>query len=322
MLSRVAETIYWLGRYVERAENVARILRVNAQLTLDTPKGVAPAWEALIYITGQKDEFYSRCDTASERNVVKFLIGLTHNPGSILASLSMARENARTVRETLPTAVWEAINELHWYALDNAKSGATKKGHAEYLDRVISGSQRLVGVLSSVMYRDEAYHFLRIGRNLERADMTSRILDVRSTDLFDEDQIETHTLDALQWISVLKSLSGYQSYRRICATRIKRAEVLGFLLQDPAFPRSVVHTLDAVEESIGNIGHGAPVMQHVRGVGQRVRALKPERLGRQELHTTYDDIQKGVRLVHDELAMTYFLLQRDNSQSGASQSQG
>lgn len=314
MLSRVAETIYWLGRYVERAENIARLLQVNAHLVLDA-RGLAPGWESLIEITGQKDNFDDCCEEATESNVVRYLIGTIENPGSILFSLKTARENARTVREILPRNAWEVINELHWYAREHAKQGISKKGRDNYLDEIVSGAQRLTSVYSSVLYRDEAYHFLRIGYHLERTDMTTRILDVRSTDLFDEEQIESRTLDALQWISVLKSLSGYQSYRRVCSTRIRRSEVLRFLLQDAAFPRSVAHTLDAAEETVGNLGNGRSVMRQLRHLSHRTRALSLETVKREELHSFYDEIQIGVMQIHNLLAKTYFLLQYDSSQS-------
>lgn len=314
MLSRVAETLYWFARYVERAENTARMLRVNAQLVLDTPKGISPGWEALVEIAGLKASFSACCQEANERNVVRYLIGTSDNPGSILHSLSMARENARTVREILPRSAWEAVNELHWYAKEHANSGVSKKGRDDYLDEIIGGSQRLAGIFGSVMYRDEAHDFLRIGRDLERADMTTRILDVRSTDLFDEEQIQSRTLDALQWISVLQSLSGYQSYRRIYDTRIRRAEVLRFILQDPLFPRSVVHGLDAVEESVGRLGHGERVMRRLRAVARKTQLLKVEQLSRGDLHEVCDEIQLGIIHVHDELARSYFLLHYSTSQ--------
>jgi uncharacterized alpha-E superfamily protein len=318
MLSRVAENIYWLSRYVERAENTARLLRVNAQLVLDTPRGVSPDWEGLVEIAGLGDSFSECCKDPGERDVVRFLIGTVDTPGSMLSSLAMARENTRTVREVMPRSAWEALNELFLYAKEHAQQGISKKGRDDYLNVIIAGSQRLVGLFGSVMYRDDAYHFLRIGRNLERADMTSRILDVRSTDLFDEDQIESRTLDALQWISVLKSLSGYQMYRRICETRVRRAPVLHFLLQDLAFPRSVTHCLDTVEESIANIGHGGErAMRRLRSVARKARQLNVDDVSRHELHAFIDEIQHGVMQVHDELARSYFLLQYDTSQAQA-----
>jgi len=315
MLSRVAETIYWLGRYVERAENTARLLRVNAQLVMDTPRGVSPGWEPLIQIAGLQGSFADCCDEANERNVVRYLIGAGDVPGSILFSLGAARENARTVREILPRSAWESLNELYWYSRDHVQQGVSKKGRDAYLDEVIRGSQQLQGVFASVMYRDDAHRFLRIGRSLERADMTTRIIDVRSTDLFDEEQIETQTLDALQWISVLKSLSGYQAYRRVRETRVRRSEVLAFLLQDPAFPRSVAHCLNGVEESIGGVGNGQRVLRRLRTVIRKTGSLNVAKLSRQDLHQFLDDVQLGVMRVHEEVANTYFLLQYDTSQS-------
>lgn len=315
MLSRVAENIYWLARYIERAENTARILRVNAQLVLDTPRGVSPGWDALVGIVGLNVEFSECCHEPNERSVVKYLIGTIENPGSILGSLKAARENARTVREILPRSAWEALNELHLYAKENAQHGISKKGRDEYLDEIIAGSQRLNGLFSSVMYRDEAYHFMRIGRNLERADMTTRILDVRSTDLFDEEQIESRTLDALQWISVLKSLSGFQIYRRTAQTRVSRSAVLEFLLKDTQYPRSVLNCLNTVEESVGGLGASKVVIQRLRKLGREIVRLHTDKLAQDELHRVLDDLQLGVMEVHDALAKAYFLLQYENTQS-------
>jgi len=321
MLSRVAETIYWLARYIERAENTARLLRVNAQLVLDTPRGVAPGWDALIGIIGEEQAFAECCDEPNERNVVKYLIGGIDHPGSILGSLTAARENARTVREILPRTAWEVINELHLYARDNLQQGVSKKGRDDYLDEIIGGSQRLGGLFGSVMYRDEGFHFLRIGRNIERADMTTRILDVRSTDLFDEEQIESRTLDALQWISVLKSMSGYQTYRRTMQPRVSRSPALRFMLKDPHFPRSVIHCLYVAEESIGGFGSGDAVMRKLRSVARKITNLDTDNLSQEALHHALDDIQLGIMLVHNALEHTYFLHQYDTTAQMQTQTQ-
>ena len=313
MLSRVAETLYWMARYIERAENTARLLRVNAQLVLDTPKGVTPGWDALIGIVGMEQAFDGCCKEPTERNVVRFLIGAIDNPGSILASLRAARENCRTVREILPRSAWEQVNELYLWAREHAQQGVNKRGRDEYLEEIIAGSQRINGLIGSVMYRDEAFHFLRIGRNLERADMTTRLIDVRSTDLFDEQQIESRTLDALQWISVLKSMSGYQIYRRTVQPRISRSPVLGFLLKDGHFPRSVMHCLLVVEESVGGLGRATGVLKKLRTVSRQVMKINTDSLSQHELHQIIDDMQLGIMQIHEELARGYFLCQHDSS---------
>lgn len=298
-------------RYIERVENTARLLRVNAQLVLDAPRGVAPTWDALITIVGAGDAFAQRYKVPSERNVVRFLIGDEDHNGSIISCLRMARENARTVREILPRTSWELINEMHLHVRQNMAQGISKKGRDEYLDRLIDGSQQLVGLFGSVMYRDAAYHFSRIGRNLERADMTTRIIDVRSTDLFDEEQNQLLTLDGLQWVSVLKSLSGFQTYRRVCQVRVRRASVLDFLFRDTAFPRSVVHCLDAVEEGVNGLGGNLSVIRKLRSVARLVHGVDSKKLSQADLHRVIDEIQAGLTEVHDAISRNYFLREYD-----------
>lgn len=307
MLSRVAENIYWLARYVERAENTARLVRVSSHLELDTPRGIAPGWLPLVEIAGLHDEFFGVEREPNERNIVRFLIGDANNPGSIISSLAMARENCRTVREVLPRSAWERINELYLFAKENTQSGLTKGGRDAYLEGIISGSQGITGLLGSVMYRDAAWHFARVGRNLERADMTTRIIDVRSTDLFPDDLLESRSLDTLQWISVLRSLSGYQAYRRHVAMRVGRAEVLGFLFHDTNFPRSVLHCVDAVDESLGELEDQGLPLRRTHGIQRRLRRTKVGELSQASLHEFIDDLQVDVMKLHAAIADAYFL---------------
>lgn len=306
MLSRVAENIYWLARYIERAENIARLIKVNTQLVLDTPRGVTPGWEPLITITGLDEPFYRRYKGATERNVVHFLVGDETNPGGIVNCLGIARENGRTVREVLPRSCWELLNELNLFAKTHSKHGVSKKGREEYLNDIIAGSQQIGGLLGSVMYRDEGYHFVRIGRNLERSDMTTRIIDVRSTDLFEDDLIETRSLDTLQWISVLRSMSGYQSYRRHVQIRVSRPKVLNYLLKDMAFPRSVLHCLGSVEESVATFVNSGKTLASIRKTSRLISKLDTEKISQDDLHKTIDDIQLGVIDIHSTLVNSYF----------------
>lgn len=306
MLSRVAENIYWLSRYVERAENTARLVRVNSHLVLDTPRGITPGWEPLVHITGLSEAFRSIEREPSERNVVRFLIGDAHNPGSILSSLAAARENCRTVRDVLPRSSWEKLNELYLFAKENIQSGLTKSGRDAFLDGIISGSQQIVGLLGSVMYRDEAWHFARIGRNLERADMTTRIIDVRSTDLFPDDLLESRSLDTLQWISVLRSMSGYQIYRRHVAIRVSRADVLDFLFHETLFPRSVLHCIEAVDESIDKLENSGAALRGIRALKRTLSQTNVGEMTQASLHEFIDELQIGITKLHNALAETYF----------------
>ena len=309
MLSRVAEAIYWAGRYIERAENTARLVRVNSYLVLDTPRGISPGWDPLITITGLEDVYHGNHKEINERNVVRFLIGDPNNPSSILSSLKAARENCRTIREILPRSGWEKLNELYLFARDNIQSGLTKSGRDDYLVGIISGSQQLIGLLGSIMYRDEAWYFLRIGRNIERADMTTRILDVRSTDLLPdaEEMFESRSLESVQWISILKSLSAYSIYRRKVQVRVSRVAVLEFLFHDTEFPRAFAHCLFAVEESVGPLPHNAVPLKSLRKLELKLTRQKMEKLGQDELHNFIDELQVRILRFHKALEKQYFL---------------
>lgn len=309
MLSRVAEAIYWAGRYIERAENTARLIRVNSHLMMDTPKGVSLGWDTLITIAGLEDQFREKGHEATERNVVKYLIGTTDNPSSIINSLSYARENCRTIREIIPRSAWQRLNTLHIYAKENINNGLTQKGRDQYLEDIIAGSQQLNGLLSTVMYQDEAWHFLRIGRNIERAEMTTRIVDVQSADLISEDQVinELNSLESVQWISILESLSAYSIYRRIIQVRVSRTPVLNFLFHDPLFPRSVVHCLGSVESSINTLKHNNGALQSLQSLKDSLTKQKMENLKQQELHEFIDEIQLCIWDFHKSLEKQYFL---------------
>ncbi|MGB1110964.1 MAG: alpha-E domain-containing protein, partial [Gammaproteobacteria bacterium] len=270
MLSRVAETIYWMGRYLERAENVARIIEVNTNLMLDLPKGMELGWTPLIAILGADELYREKHDEYTERRVMNFLVSEMENPSSILASLAAARENARTIRETIPRKAWEELNALYQYAEDKQRSAVGRKGRYDYLENIIQGSQMLVGILAGTMNHDQAYSFMNIGRKLERADMTTRIIDVRSDTLLADNEGELRTFDDYQWVSLLKSMTAHQMYRRAMQTRVRRVEVLRFLFRHPDFPRSIMYCLNSLADYVAML----PKPRLVRAVAVSAR---PER---------------------------------------------
>ena len=315
MLSRVAENLYWMARYVERAENTARLVNVNAFLLLDLPRGIAPGWAPLIAITGSEDIYRRHYDHCDERTVVKFLINDTHNSSAILGSLEAARENCRTVRDIVPGMAWEQLTELLLYARENAQSGIGKRGRHSYLKAIIGGSQRLTGMLDSTMIRDAGYQFMRIGRNLERADMTTRIVDVRTESLLPDDAPDLRPFESIQWVSVLQSLSGYQMYRRAMQMQVKRSEVLRFLLNDTQFPRSVMHCLQAVDESLGALNVDRSSINALRKLTRLLSRAKMDLLKQDELHAFIDNLQLGFSDLHARMSQTYFLPPAAQSQS-------
>lgn len=306
MLSRVAETIYWMARYIERAENTARLINVNGHLLLDLPRRVRLGWAPLIDITGSDELFYSRYEEADERHVVRFLVTDTINSGSILGSLHLARENARTIRDIIPREAWEQINQLYLQTRENTASSQGRRRREEYLRQVILGAQTITGMLAGTMTHDAGYDFLRMGRNLERADMTTRIIDVRSASLLPGLSEELTPFENIQWMSVLKSLTAYQMYRREMRLRVRRPDVLAFLLQERRFPRAFYHTLCEVENCLANLPHNEKPLGSLARLQKKVLNAKPQKLHQEELHKFIDQLQLGLARLHNQIAATYF----------------
>ena len=306
MLSRVANTIYWMARYIERAENSARLVNVNSHLLLDLPRRVRLGWAPLIDITGSHDAFFARNEVADERHVVRFLVTDGANPGSILSSLHSARENARTIRDIIPREAWEQVNQLYLQARENAGDSQSRRRREAYLRQIILGAQTITGLLAGTMTHDEGYDFLRMGRNLERADMTTRIIDVRSASLLPELSGDLTPFENIQWMSVLKSLTAYQMYRREMRLRVRRPDVLAFLLQERRFPRSFYHAVCEVESCLRNLPHSEKPLVALARLQKKVLGARPQRLRQEELHKFIDQLQLGLAKVHGQIAGMYF----------------
>ncbi|MCG6895671.1 MAG: alpha-E domain-containing protein [Thiocapsa sp.] len=306
MLSRVAENIYWMARYVERAENTARIVAVNANLLLDLPKGIAPGWRPLVDITGANALFEEHYKDYGERQVVRFLIGDERNVGSILSALVAARENCRTIRDFIPREAWELLNEIYLFARENLSKGVTKGGRHVYLKRVIQGAQNITGLLSGTMLHDQGYDFLHLGRFLERADMTTRIVDVRSANLLPEETTDLRPFETIQWVSVLKSMTAYQAYRRSEQVRVLRGPVLRFLFQNETFPRSVNHCVESLRASLSKLPRNDAALRVAGRLKRNLEGSEPRRLNQQQLHDFVDDLQVGIGELHQEIAKTWF----------------
>lgn len=308
MLSRVAEHIYWMARYVERAEDTARVINVNAHLLLDLPRKLAFGWEPLIDICGSRTLFDDLYAEPSERNVVKFLVGDTHNPGSILSSLGRARENARTVRDYIPREAWEQINEIHMQAKSQLAASLSQHRRFGYLRSVILGAQQLAGLLAGTMSNDAGYQFLRMGCNLERADMTTRIIDVRSANLLPEQAGDLTPFENIQWMSVLKSMTAYQMYRREVQGPVRRQNVLSFLFRDRHFPRAFHHCLSEVETCLQKLPGNDRPLKTVTELQHSVAAVTFGELTQDDLHRFIDDLQLALIQLHNQITEAYFLV--------------
>lgn len=315
MLARVARNIYWLGRYLERAENTARIINVHSSLLLDLPRNTQVGWESLIAITGSDELFRSHYATFDQMNVVCFLVEDQHNPASIMNCLAMVRENLRTTRDMIPREAWEEVNNLQLAARRRLGGGLSKHARYEFLQLVMAGIQQLTGLLYSTMSRDRAYDFLRIGRYLERADMTTRIIDVRSASLLShgESEEEEHRhlkpFDSIQWMSILKSLTAYQMYRRHTEmVRVRGADVLNFLFKDERFPRALNYCIEQLETCLHDLPANAAVLNSLARLQRRVVDADVYALAHnhEALHKFLDELQISMGWVHANIDETYF----------------
>lgn len=252
LLARVADRLYWAARYMERAEDTARIIRAYHELVVDFPGDVVLRWEPLAAISGSVVSVTTDPDDYSgELAVLQFLIADRTYPGSIVSCVGSARENLRTTREVMPREAWQAVNSMSHYVGSNAASAVQRQMRDRFLARVIDDSRRLDGVVESTMTRANPYRLFRLGRLLERADMTTRVLGVRAAALL---QLESAGVDPLsdevQWMGVLRSLSALQMYQRATRSAIDGEGVVRFLLFYAPFPRSVQHCLEEMRSTM------------------------------------------------------------------------
>jgi len=310
MLSRVADNLYWVGRYLQRAESTARLVTVNGHLLLDLPRQVQTGWLPLIEILGVEKQFkalYPAAGDANETNVVRFLLNDPRSASSILSSVRRARESLRTVRDTLPQESWEKLNDLHLLVQADGEKGLNRRYRQEFLQRVIDACLLLFGVLTSNMSRDTGFQFLRLGTNLEQADMTTRILDVRSVNLIRTRAAEElRPFENIQWMSVLRSLTAYEMYRRLVRERVQGDRVLRFLLQDREFPRSVVFCLLRMQRTLPKLPEKRSVERAITRTLAVLRDADVESLMEKDLTEFLDEVQVGIAGINDALSDAYF----------------
>lgn len=305
MLARVAQNLYWFARYLERAENTARLVLVNDNLMLDLPAGYTPGWQPLVEITGSLDAFRTRYRQADQRSVVKFLVADADHPGSLASSLRFARENARTLREVMPRAAAEHLNRVLAEFAEGLERGIGRRSRAEFLQRVIVGLQAFTGILHGAMSRDDAYTFVRLARTLERADMTTRIIDVRSQ-LLQDQTADLQPFEYVQWMSVLRSLSGYQMYRQRRRTRVNRADALEFLLLDEQFPRAFMYSLRHIEYALKALPKNRPALRSLGRLRRFLGRVPLVELDSEGLHKLIDRLQLHLGRLHERIDATYF----------------
>jgi uncharacterized alpha-E superfamily protein len=251
MLSRVANSIYWLNRYIERAENVARFIDANYHMTLDIPDSTSTQWQPLINTTGDHELFAELYGEANQENTIEFLVFARNNPNSIYSCVRAARENARSVREYISSEMWEQINTFYLMINSAARDTSMDLPHQFFVD-IMTASHTFIGITDSTMNHGEGWHFGRMGRMLERADKTTRILDVKYYILLPSVDYIGSSYDNLLWGALLRSASAFEMYRKRHG-RIDPKKIVEFLLLDPHFPRAVHYSIITAIISMNNI---------------------------------------------------------------------
>ena len=324
LLSRVADSVYWMGRYMERAENTARFIGVNLKLQLDLPLDPAQQWQPLIDTSGDTAIFRERYGQATQHNVVEFLAYDPDNPNSIYSCLTAARENARSVRETISSEMWAQVNGMY-LQLQSERELPEPERLPEVFRSIRLGCHMFQGITDATMTHSEAWHFVRLGRKMERADKTSRILDVKYFMLLPSVRDVGTPYDDIQWSAVLRSVSAFEMYRKKYG-RITPRDIVEFLVLDREFPRSVHYCIRWADESLHAIT-GAP-MGSFRCPSEQFMGLLRSELDftsvdsiiRQGLHEYLDGLQVKMNTIDTSVANDF--VTRSTQEAGApSQSQ-
>jgi uncharacterized alpha-E superfamily protein len=311
MLSRVADAIYWMQRYIERAENVARFIDVNLHLMLDSPAGTAEQWTPLVDTAGDRLMFQERYGAPTRENVIICLTFDSRNPNSILSCLRMARENARSIREIISSEMWEQVNTFYLMVRDaTAAQRVAEEPHA-FFTAVKMASHLFLGITDVTLSHNEAWHFGQAGCLLERADKTSRLLDVKYFLLLPSAADVGTPVDDIQWAAVLKSASAFEMYRKRFGS-LRPERVADFLIFDREFPRAMHYCLVCAEESLHTIS-GAPLGTFQNPAEQRLGRLRSEldyahidEILARGLHEFLDAFQAKLNQVGEAIIATFF----------------
>lgn len=310
MLSRVAESVYWMSRQIERAENIARFLEVTLHLILDQPENLVDPWDPLVRVTGDEKWFKEKYGAPNQENVVHFLAFDEAYPHSMLTCLRAARENARGVREKLSSEAFEQINEFYLFVNDASRNESLDR-NSQFFDDIRQQALLWSGVFASTMAQDTTWHFANVGRMLERADKTSRILDVKYFNLLlSVDHVGT-AIDDLQWSALLLAVSGFEAYRRDHHD-IDVENVVDFFLFNRTFPRSVHHCIASAGWSLGEIDQcsrmrqTSPTSVSMNELQHRLATAKVKEVLASGMHEFVDDLQRELNDIGNSLAENYF----------------
>ena len=311
MLSRVANSIYWMCRYIERAENVARFIGVNLNLLLDMPSEEERQWSPLVMTTGDQDFFEKNGGDYNQKTVIEFLTFDRKYPNSILSCVAAARENARSIREINSSEMWEHLNNFYLELVKEESRKMAIENPDRFFNIIKMRSHLFTGLLDCTLSHGEAWNFARIGMMIERADKTSRILDVKYFMLLPQVNLVNTPIDNVQWISVLRSASAFEMYRKEFH-HITPRNVANFLLFDKHFPRSIYHCVSKAQICLQRItGTPAGVITNdaAKQIGRLMADLEYtdiDEVIEAGLHEFLDNLQTRLNKIGGIIGTTFF----------------
>lgn len=312
MLSRVAESLYWMSRYIERAEDITRILTVNFHALLDTRlEDLERGWQPLIEITGDEALFSQHYDRYNAQTVSEFLLWHPANPNAVVACINRARENARSVREQISSEMWEHINRLY-FLIRGVNRNSVLRGPHEFFSQVRDGSQAFQGVTDATMTHGEGYEFIQLGKFLERAEKTCRILDVKyaTVNTLREGSPEA----SLQLVAMLKSCSAFEAFRKQWAFQLQAGAVAEYLLLSETFPRAALFCLKRCQRAVSAISEEAgrqasPPAMSQRTLGRvcsELEYLDIQDVLDERMHPFLSRLLRQINQAGDEITRAYF----------------
>jgi uncharacterized alpha-E superfamily protein len=310
LLSRYADCIFWLARYVERAENLARILDVNETFSRDSHGG--QNWSSIVQLNADEERFFATHVALTAASVLEFYVVDGENPTSIVSAVRNARENARTLRPLISTEMWVQLNMFYNRLAAIGPEDLAPARLAPLFATIKEACQTHTGITEGTFFRDQGWYFYQLGRYLERADQTTRLLDIKYHLLLPELSDVGSPIDVSQWNAVLRSAAGYHAYRRLHAASMTPARVAGFLLLNQAFPRSVHHCLREVDRLLAEVksryglrggNDAAEELDRLRAV---FGTLTIAAILREGLHEFLDLVQRQLSAVARDLASAFF----------------
>jgi len=302
MLARVAETLYWQARYLERVENTAKLILSSMNLIMDLPTKVPVSWNSLLEVLGQEASFYQYNEIASEQAVCQFII--VDSPFSLAQAVAFARENARTTRDLYPRRIWQLLNSMYLFANERKAQTSNRRRRVAYLEELVNYCEQLSGALASLMSRNESFRIWRLGKLIERADMTTRLIDVRASGLLGEEETHYRQYGGIIWLSLLNAIDASQMYRANYHHALENTTVLRFLLDDNSFPRSYRYCIESICEALEMLP--APQLDVDK---QALLGTLPACLNAtsaEQLHPLMDEMQQALQKLHVQLEQRYF----------------